>query len=164
MGLWGTDTSRCTVVIFCTGATIKCRLPTYWEVLWAEQCVQCEGLSGVGCQLHELLVTKHPLCVWGFHPVIQGAVCVCVCVPRVSAVRWALLHGTKEHLPSGAHRSLHCQEMNGKYAYRKITSYIHAFHPLPWKRIRLLLLPVSLNLCNKMFLAFVSWKHDARNM
>lgn len=52
--------------------------------------------------------TKPPLCVWGFHPVTQGAVCVWVCVctevaepPGGSAVRWALLHGTKEHLPSG---------------------------------------------------------------
>lgn len=69
---------------FCMGVTIKCCLPTYLELLWTEQCVQCEGLSGVGCQLHELWGTKHLLCVWGFHPVTQGAVCVCVVCALVS--------------------------------------------------------------------------------
>lgn len=66
-------------LFFCIGVTISCCLPTYWELLGAEQCVQCERLSGVGCQLHELWGTKHPLCVWGFRPVTQGALCLCVC-------------------------------------------------------------------------------------
>lgn len=75
----------------CVGVTWKCCLPTYWTLVFSVRGSLVLLVSPIS------LGTKQPLCVWGFHPVTQGARCVCVCggggKPRgigceVSSVTW----------------------------------------------------------------------------
>lgn len=122
-------------LFFCIGVTINCCLPTYWGA--AGSWTVCSVWGALWCWLSAPWVVGHkaPFMCVRVPPCNSGS-SVFVCVSRGSAVRWALLHSTKEHLPSGAHGSLHCQEMSGKYARHKITSYI-LFCPIPWTRIHL---------------------------
>lgn len=110
--------------------------------------------------------TKRPLCVWGFHPVTQGAVCVCVCVcvevAEPQGIRCEVSSVTPHKRVPSFWRTqvLPLPGNEWKYARYRITSYplnlwLLTLCPLPIaKKFSLLILTICLILHSFIHIIF----------